>query len=104
MAVAAPALPSAPTISNDRKHLYIALLTHLSSMADNNDRTNNQGDTSNRGFASMDEDKQREIASKGGQSQGKENNPGNFANDRQKASEAGRKGGQNSHGGNQNDQ
>lgn len=42
----------------------------------------------------MDENKQREIASKGGQSQGKENNPGNFANDRQKASEAGRKGGQ----------
>ena len=26
----------------------------------------NQGGTSNRGFASMDEDKQREIASKGG--------------------------------------
>ncbi len=62
-------------------------------MADNN-RNQNQGNTSNRGFASMDEDKQREIASKGGQSQGKENNPANFANDRQKASEAGRKGGQ----------
>lgn len=59
-----------------------------------NDTQRNQGDTSNRGFASMDEEKQREIASKGGQSQGKENNPGNFANDRQKASEAGRKGGQ----------
>ena len=59
-------------------------------MADNK----NQGDTSNRGFASMDEEKQREIASKGGQSQGKENNPANFANDREKASEAGRKGGQ----------
>lgn len=58
-------------------------------MADNN--------TSNRGFASMDEDKQREIASKGGQSQGKENNPGNFANDRKKASEAGREGGKRSH-------
>jgi uncharacterized protein len=40
-----------------------------------------------RGFAAMDEEKQREIASKGGQSQGKENNPGNFANDRQKASD-----------------
>lgn len=61
-------------------------------MADNN--TRNQNNTSNRGFASMDEEKQREIASKGGQSQGKENNPANFANDRQKASEAGRKGGQ----------
>lgn len=56
-------------------------------------------DTSNRGFASMDEDKQREIASKGGKSQGKENNPGNFANDREKASAAGRIGGQHSHGG-----
>ena len=50
--------------------------------------------TSNRGFASMDDDKQREIASKGGKSQGKDNNPANFANDRKKASEAGRKGGQ----------
>lgn len=68
---------------------------------------NNQGgNTSNRGFASMDEDKQREIASKGGQSQGKENNPANFANDRQKASEAGRKGGQarGQNQGNQGDQ
>ena len=59
-------------------------------MAENN---RNQG-TSNRGFAAMDSDMQREIASKGGQSQGKDNNPGNFANDRRKASEAGRKGGQ----------
>ncbi len=45
--------------------------------------------TSNRGFASMDEDKQREIASKGGQASG-----GNFRNDRERAAEAGRKGGQ----------
>ncbi len=44
---------------------------------------------SKRGFASMDEDKQREIASKGGQASG-----GNFKNDREKASEAGKKGGQ----------
>ena len=55
--------------------------------------------TSNRGFASMDEEKQREIASKGGKSQGKDNNPGNFANDREKAAAAGRIGGQHSHGG-----
>ncbi len=61
-------------------------------MADTTHR--NQVTSSNRGFAAMDQDKQREIASKGGQSQGKENNPGNFANDRQKASEAGKKGGQ----------
>lgn len=48
------------------------------------------GNTSNRGFASMDEDKQREIASKGGKASG-----GNFKNDRQKASEAGKKGAEN---------
>jgi general stress protein YciG len=53
-----------------------------------------QGGQSERGFASMDEKKQRDIASKGGQSQGQENNPGNFANDREKVSEAGKKGGQ----------
>lgn len=53
--------------------------------------------TDNRGFASMNEDKQREIASKGGKSQGKENNPANFANDKKKASEAGKKGGEASH-------
>ena len=44
--------------------------------------------SSQRGFASMDEGKQREIASKGGKASG-----GNFKNDRQRASEAGRKGG-----------
>jgi uncharacterized protein len=44
--------------------------------------------TSKRGFASMDEEKQREIASKGGKASG-----GNFANDPQRASEAGKKGG-----------
>lgn len=48
---------------------------------------------SGRGFAGMDEEEQRRIASKGGQSQGKENNPGNFANDPERAREAGRKGG-----------
>ena len=44
--------------------------------------------TSKRGFASMDKERQREIASKGGKASG-----GNFKNDRQKASEAGKKGG-----------
>lgn len=43
--------------------------------------------TSDRGFASMDESKQREIASKGGKSSG-----GNFKNDPARASEAGKKG------------
>jgi uncharacterized protein len=44
--------------------------------------------TSNRGFASMDANKQKEIASKGGKASG-----GNFKNDPQRASEAGKKGG-----------
>lgn len=46
---------------------------------------------SRRGFAAMDIDQQREIASKGGSASG-----GNFKNDREKAARAGRKGGQNS--------
>ncbi len=45
-------------------------------------------DSRNRGFAAMDKDKQREIASKGGKASG-----GNFKNDPQRASEAGKKGG-----------
>lgn len=48
----------------------------------------NKNDNNKQGFASMDEDKQREIASKGGKSSG-----GNFKNDPQKASQAGKKGG-----------
>lgn len=51
-------------------------------MADNSN-------TSKRGFASMDADKQREIASKGGKASG-----GNFKNDTDRAREAGKKGGQ----------
>jgi len=49
--------------------------------------------SSKRGFASMSEEKRREIASKGGKSQGKENNPGHFANDPEKARRAGSEGG-----------
>ena len=52
--------------------------------------------TSNRGFASMDADKQREIARKGGRSVPDEKR--SFARNRQLASEAGRKGGHSSHG------
>lgn len=44
-------------------------------------------DNSKRGFAGMDEEKQRKIASEGGKASG-----GNFANDPQRASEAGKKG------------
>ena len=53
--------------------------------------------TSNRGFASMDEDKQREIASKGGESVPDEKR--SFSQDRELAAEAGRKGGEASGGG-----
>jgi general stress protein YciG len=52
--------------------------------------------TSNRGFASMDEERQREIASKGGRSVPAEKR--SFSQDRELASEAGRKGGQASGG------
>lgn len=71
--------------------------------------------TSKRGFASMDQDKQREIARKGGASvpdhersfsrnhdlavmagrKGGQESGGNFKNDPKRAAEAGRKGGQN---------
>jgi general stress protein YciG len=48
--------------------------------------------TENRGTAAMDEEKRREIASKGGQSVPPEKRP--FAQDPDLAAEAGRKGGQ----------
>jgi general stress protein YciG len=57
--------------------------------------------TSKRGFASMDEERQREIASKGGKSVPAEKR--SFSQDRELASEAGRKGGQAS-GGTRNSQ
>jgi general stress protein YciG len=53
----------------------------------------------NRGFASMDEEKRREIARKGGQSVPDEKRP--FSQDPELAQEAGRKGGEHSHGGQQ---
>lgn len=56
-----------------------------------------QGGTSNRGFASMDPDKQREIASKGGKAAHESGNAHEFTSE--EAREAGRKGGQASHGG-----
>jgi uncharacterized protein len=49
----------------------------------------------------MDEDKQREIARKGGESvpdEKRQASGGNFANDKERASEAGRRGGESSHG------
>jgi uncharacterized protein len=50
----------------------------------------NKGDTSKRGFASMDDDKQRDIASKGGQSVPDEKR--SFSQDPELASEAGKEG------------
>ncbi|WP_103875436.1 general stress protein [Bosea lathyri] len=52
---------------------------------------------SGRGFASMDDDKQRDIASKGGQSVPAEKR--SFSQDHELASEAGREGGESSGGG-----
>lgn len=48
----------------------------------------NQRTSSKRGFAAMDPQRQREIASKGGKCSG-----GNFANNRERAAAAGREGG-----------
>lgn len=53
---------------------------------------NQKSSTSNRGFASMDDNKQREIARKGGESVPNEKR--SFSRDRELASEAGRKGGE----------
>ena len=60
-------------------------------MAENQDRTQ-ESESSNRGFGSMDERKQHDAASKGGQSvpAGERS----FSKDRELASEAGRKGGE----------
>lgn len=54
---------------------------------------------SGRGFAGMDDAKQRDIASKGGQSVPAEKR--SFSQDPALASEAGRRGGEQSHGGRQ---
>jgi len=79
---------------------------------------NQQGGTSNRGFASMDEDRQREIASEGGRAAHASGNAHEFdseearragqkggeavSQDREHMSEIGREGGENSHGGSSN--
>jgi general stress protein YciG len=51
---------------------------------------NQSNNNSNRGFASMDDDKQRKIAQKGGEA---------VSQDREHMSQIGRKGGEASHGG-----
>ena len=62
-------------------------------MADQQSRSNN----SHRRFASMDKDRQREIASEGGKASHRNGSGHEFSSE--EAREAGRKGGQNSHGG-----
>ena len=59
--------------------------------------SNKSDNTSNRGFASMDEAKQREIASKGGKAAHEQGVAHEWNSE--EAREAGRKGGQASHGG-----
>lgn len=54
--------------------------------------TNSSGGTSNRGFASMDPEKQREIASKGGKAAHEQGTAHEFTSE--EAREAGRKGGE----------
>ena len=67
-------------------------------MSTNQDKdSSKKGDTSNRGFASMDEKKQREIASKGGKAAHEQGTAHEFDSD--EAREAGKKGGEHSHGG-----
>lgn len=67
-------------------------------MAENQQQGQQQqgSSSSNRGFAAMDEDKQREIASKGGSSVDPEDR--SFSKDHELAAEAGRRGGQISQG------
>ena len=67
-------------------------------MADNNQNQGGQNGESRRGFASMNPQKQREIASMGGKAAHASGNAHEFSPE--EAREAGRKGGQNS-GGNQ---
>ncbi|OQP74093.1 general stress protein [Xanthomonas phaseoli pv. syngonii LMG 9055] len=56
------------------------------------DQYDNKGGTSNRGFASMDEDKQCEIASIGGKAAHESGNAHEFTSEQ--ARKAGKKGGQ----------
>ena len=63
-------------------------------MASNN--KSNQGNKSDRGFASMDPDRQKEIASEGGKAAHESGNAHEFSSE--EAREAGRKGGQASSG------
>jgi len=79
-------------------------------MAENRNREDQQNDegrrsergSSSRGFASMDPQKQREIASAGGRAAHKQGVAHEWTSDEARA--AGRKGGQHSHGGGRSSQ
>jgi uncharacterized protein len=58
----------------------------------NNNQPEREGNKSRRGFASMDDEKKREIASKGGKAAHASGNAHEFTSE--EAREAGRKGGQ----------
>lgn len=60
-------------------------------MPNQGNQGNKEGGSSNRGFASMDEEKQREIASKGGKAAHEKGTAHEFTSE--EAREAGRKGG-----------
>lgn len=66
-------------------------------MANQNNQNEDRNQNTERGFAGMDDDKQRQIAAKGGASVPDEKR--SFSQDRELAAEAGRKGGQHSQGG-----
>jgi general stress protein YciG len=67
------------------------------SSSSNSGNSSSKG-SSNRGFASMDPDEQRRIASEGGKAAHEKGTAHEW--DSEEAKEAGRKGGENSHGGN----
>jgi general stress protein YciG len=64
-------------------------------MANTQDRNQQQQGTSNRGFASMDPEKQREIAAQGGRAAHQSGNAHEFTSE--EAREAGSKGGKAAH-------
>lgn len=68
----------------------------------NNQENRSSRGSSNRGFASMDPQKQREIASAGGRAAHRQGVAHEWSTE--EAREAGRKGGQNSHGGGRSSQ
>jgi general stress protein YciG len=72
----------------------------MAEITNQENKQENRGRSSNRGFASMDPQKQREIASEGGRAAHRQGVAHEWSSE--EAREAGRKGGQNSRGGGRN--